>query len=104
MNTLYSWIENQKNVISFIVYNDRKFDSLTLDTEIGEKGKHNCTENCIISDTIEKNITENQDKAKSYTTTTQTLNDSPVNPSVDSSTDTLIPSNDSVLEAIDKET
>ncbi|XP_043602582.1 myotubularin-related protein 3 isoform X2 [Bombus pyrosoma] len=83
---------------------EKKFDSLTLDTETSEKGKHNCTENCIIGDTIEKIITENQDKAKSYTTTTQTLNDSPVNPSVDSSTDTLIPSNDSVLEAIDKET
>ena len=99
--------KNQKRGKCYIfncVYDYRKFDSLTLDSETGEKGKHNCTENCIIDDTVEKDTTENQNKTQNCTTTTQTSNDSPVNPSVDSSTDTLIPSNDSLLDTIDKET
>uniref|UniRef100_V9IHT8 Lateral signaling target protein 2 homolog n=1 Tax=Apis cerana TaxID=7461 RepID=V9IHT8_APICE len=83
---------------------EKKFDSLTLDTETGEKGKHNCTESCRIDDTVEKNIMENLNKVEHYTKTMQILNDSPLNPSVDSSTDTLIPSSEFLFDTVDKET
>ncbi|XP_076300036.1 phosphatidylinositol-3,5-bisphosphate 3-phosphatase MTMR4 isoform X2 [Lasioglossum baleicum] len=44
------------------------------------------------------------DKSKQHNlVTTQSLNDSPANPSVDSSTDTLIPSNCSLLDTIDSD-
>ncbi|CAL7942733.1 unnamed protein product [Xylocopa violacea] len=89
---------------------EKKFDSLTLDAEVaGKTTKH--AENCArepIDDTVEQSISENLDKTKYYATTCvescAALNDSPVNPSVDSSTDTLIPSNDSLIVATDKET
>ncbi|XP_031369854.1 myotubularin-related protein 3 isoform X2 [Apis dorsata] len=83
---------------------EKKFDSLTLDTETGEKGKHNCTESCKIDDAVEKNIMEDLNKVEHYTKTMQILNDSPLNPSVDSSTDTLIPSNEFLFDTVDKET
>ncbi|CAK9815996.1 Myotubularin-related protein 4 [Anthophora plagiata] len=133
---------------------EKKFDSLTLDTETSEKATANHVEDCKIDDdSVERNLSENLDDetyhyvaatipmtttmtmttgtmttgtmttatstTTSMMTTTSTTststsmttwtaneasNDSPVNPSVDSSTDTLIPSNDSLLGAADKET
>ncbi|XP_076180922.1 phosphatidylinositol-3,5-bisphosphate 3-phosphatase MTMR4 isoform X2 [Ptiloglossa arizonensis] len=74
---------------------ETKFDSLTLDAEIVEKVPNHTVE-CKIENE-ERNTSENEDISKQFNTTTQVSNDSPANPSVDSSTDTLIPSNDSVL-------
>lgn len=47
---------------------------------------------------------EDLNKVEHYTKTMQILNDSPLNPSVDSSTDTLIPSSEFLFDTIDKET
>ncbi|XP_076232140.1 phosphatidylinositol-3,5-bisphosphate 3-phosphatase MTMR4 isoform X2 [Calliopsis andreniformis] len=74
---------------------EKKFDSLTLDGEtMGEKTV-NRVEDCK-AESIEKNTSDSEDKAKGNTIT-QASSDSVANPSVDSSTDTLIPSNDSLL-------
>lgn len=85
---------------------EKKFDSLTLDAETGEKAAKHAA-NCRIESAVEKNVSEEVNNAKYYATSVEACtasNDSPVNPSVDSSTDTLIPSNDSLLGATDKET
>ncbi|XP_029052960.1 myotubularin-related protein 3 isoform X3 [Osmia bicornis bicornis] len=84
---------------------EKKFDSLTLDTESEEKVDENQVENCK-SGRAEENRVENLDETETQYARVQVLNDSPVNPSVDSSTDTLIPSNDSLVGVmnVDKET
>ncbi|KZC14608.1 Myotubularin-related protein 3, partial [Dufourea novaeangliae] len=82
---------------------EKKLDSLTLEAETIDRAAIHA-EDCKISECMEKTSSENdEDEKKSkrpnVTTTVQTSNDSPANPSVDSSTDTLIPSNDSLPDA-----
>lgn len=48
------------------------------------------------------NLSETDIKLKNCTVN-QTCSDSPANPSVDSSTDTLIPNNDTVVTAVNEE-
>ncbi|XP_076632772.1 phosphatidylinositol-3,5-bisphosphate 3-phosphatase MTMR4 isoform X1 [Colletes latitarsis] len=74
---------------------ETKFDSLTLDAETVEKDVNDDVE-CKTEN--EKRITpENEDISKQCNNTTEVSNDSPANPSVESSTDTLIHSNDFLL-------
>lgn len=48
-----------------------------------------------------ENLSETEIRAKD--TVNQTSSDSPANPSVDSSTDTLIPNNDSIIPVVNGE-
>lgn len=74
---------------------EKKFDSLTLDgTETEQKAVNNAEDSKV--KTVEGNAVEGDVKTKQYAAT-QTSSESPVNPSVDSSTDTLIPNNDSLI-------
>lgn len=77
---------------------------MTLDAESEEKVE-NQVENSK-NGRAEENRVENSDETETQYARVQVLNDSPVNPSVDSSTDTLIPSNDSLVGVmnVDKET
>lgn len=77
----------------------RKFDSLTLETEMDQKDAKNVDDNQNRAGS--ENLSETDIKLKKYDAN-QTSSDSPANPSVDSSTDTLIP-NDSVVPVTNDE-
>ena len=81
---------------------EKKFDCLTLDTETEtDENTSSRVEDCK-TESIERDTLESEDKAKRCYATIQASNESPANPSVDSSTDTLIPSNDTLLFGTDK--
>ncbi|XP_031830267.1 phosphatidylinositol-3,5-bisphosphate 3-phosphatase MTMR4 isoform X2 [Nomia melanderi] len=88
---------------------EKKLDSLTLEAvETMERGA-NHADDCKVTVCMQNNRSEadkdedldkDLDKPNRHNAaTTEPSNDSPANPSVDSSTDTLIPSNDSLLDA-----
>lgn len=78
----------------------RKFDTLTLETETDQKNTKIMDDNK--NEAVNENSLETEAKTKRCTVN-QTSNDSPANPSVDSSTDTLIPNNDSAIAVINGE-
>ncbi|EFN79213.1 Myotubularin-related protein 3 [Harpegnathos saltator] len=80
---------------------EKKFDSLTLETETDQKDAKSV-------DVDNKNEAASENLSETDINLTkcnanQTSSDSPANPSVDSSTDTLIPNNDSVVPATNDE-
>lgn len=78
----------------------RKFDSLALETETDQKSARNVDDNK--NEAANENSLDIETKTKRCTAN-QTSNDSPANPSVDSSTDTLIPNNDSAIAVVNGE-
>lgn len=88
------------NFTSLSCFFRRKFDSLTLETETDQKDSKNVDDNQ--NRAASENLSETDVKLKKCNVN-QTSSDSPANPSVDSSTDTLIPNNDSVVPAINDE-
>lgn len=77
---------------------------MTLDTETETETDEKTSsrvEDCK-TESIERDTLDSEDKAKRCDATIQASNESPANPSVDSSTDTLIPSNDTLLFGTDK--
>ena len=79
---------------------EKKFDSLALETETDQKSARNVDDNK--NEAANENSLETETKTKRCTAN-QTSNDSPANPSVDSSTDTLIPNNDSAIAVVNGE-
>ncbi|KYN28958.1 Myotubularin-related protein 3 [Trachymyrmex cornetzi] len=77
---------------------EKKFDSLALETEMDKKNVKYDNKN----ETVNENLSETEIRTK-RDIINQTSNDSPANPSVDSSTDTLIPNNDSVVPVVNEE-
>lgn len=84
--------------IFVIFFRCRKFDSLALETEMDKKNVKYDNKN----ETVNENLSETEIRTK-RDIINQTSNDSPANPSVDSSTDTLIPNNDSVVPVVNEE-
>ncbi|XP_047352188.1 myotubularin-related protein 3 isoform X1 [Vespa velutina] len=78
---------------------EKKFDSLNLEVE-AEKIVNNVDDNKF--ETVEADPSETDIKTKQYITV-QASSESPANPSVDSSTDTLIPNNDSLVSVVNGE-
>lgn len=72
----------------------RKFDSLALENEADQKSARTADDNK--NQAASESLPETETKTKRCTVN-RTSGDSPANPSVDSSTDTLIPNNDSVV-------
>lgn len=85
---------------SCISFCRRKFDSLAFETEADQKSIKNIDDNK--NEAMNENLSETETKIK-RDTVNQTSSDSPANPSVDSSTDTLIPNNDSVVPVVNGE-
>ncbi|XP_012062097.1 PREDICTED: myotubularin-related protein 3-like, partial [Atta cephalotes] len=77
---------------------EKKFDSLALETEMDKKNVKYDNKNEIVNE----NLSETEIRTK-QDIINQISNDSPANPSVDSSTDTLIPNNDSVVPVMNEE-
>jgi len=73
---------------------------LALETETDQKSVKNVDSKK--NQDANENSSETESKIKRCTTN-QVSSDSPANPSVDSSTDTLIPNNDSVVAAVNGE-
>ncbi|XP_033337491.1 phosphatidylinositol-3,5-bisphosphate 3-phosphatase MTMR4 [Megalopta genalis] len=90
---------------------EKKMDSLTLEADTADKSADECniaacTQSSWSEDdkSFDAEKEDRPDKSKRQNmATTQFSNDSPANPSVDSSTDTLIPSNESLLDTTDND-
>lgn len=73
---------------------------MALETETDQKSVKNVDSKK--NQDANENLSETESKLKRCTTN-QVSSDSPANPSVDSSTDTLIPNNDTVVTAVNGE-
>lgn len=78
----------------------RKFDTLALESDADQKSAKNADDNK--NQAANETLSETETRTKRCTVN-QTSGDSPANPSVDSSTDTLIPNNDSVTPVTNRE-